>query len=73
MDNDDEVMAHPLMKEDAYIAAGEEENMAILACLLQLQVDEAANAIPKRGGSKPGSIMTKPSQRMEGHCMLCAD
>ena len=67
MDNDDELMASLLMEEEADIEAEEEENMTILACLLQLQAEEAANAAPKRGGSKPGRRKTKPRHRMKGH------
>ena len=70
MDSDDEVMAHLLMEEETDIAVEEEENMAILVCLLQLQADEAANAASKRGGSNSVRKKTKPRQRMEGHCML---
>ena len=73
MDNDDELMATLLMEEEADIEAEEEENMAILACLLQLQAEEAVNAEPKRGDSKPGRMKTKSRQRMEGHCMLYND
>ena len=47
MDNDDELMATLLMEEEADIEAEEEENMAILACLLQVQTEEATNAVPK--------------------------
>ena len=35
MDSDDELMASLLMEEEADIEAEEEENMTILACLLQ--------------------------------------
>ena len=70
MDNDDELMATLFMEEESDIESEEEENMAILACLVQLQAEEAANAEPKRGGSKPGRRKTKPRQRMVGHCML---
>ena len=73
MDSDDELMATLLMEEEADIEAEEEENMAILACLLQLQAEEAAIAEPKHGASKPGRMKTKPRQRMEGHCMLYID
>ena len=44
MDNDDELMANLLMEEEADIEVEEEENLAILACLLQ--AEEAANAAP---------------------------
>ena len=73
MDSDDELMATLLMEEEADIEAEEEENMAILACLVQLQAEEAANAEPKHGGSNPGRMKTKPRQRMEGHYMLYID
>ena len=73
MDIDDKLMVNLLMEEEADIEAEEEENLTILACLLQLQAEEAANAAPKRGGSNPGRRQTKPRQRMEVHCMLYSD
>ena len=60
MGNDDELMAHLLMEEEADITAEEEDNMAILACLLQLHANKAANAAPKRGGLKLWRKKTKP-------------
>ena len=73
MDSDDEMMAAHLLEEEEAIASEEDENIAILTCLLQLQADEEANAAPKRGGSSFRRKKTKPSQRMEGHCMLVSN
>ena len=70
MDSDDEMIATLMLKEEGVIASKEDENIAILTCLLQLQADEEANAAPKRGGLSFGRKKTKPRQRMEGHCML---
>ena len=73
MDSDDEMMAAMLLEEEDAIDAEEDENIAILSCLLRLQADEEANAAPKRGGSSFGRKKSKPRQRMEGHCMLVSD
>ena len=43
MDNDDEMMVHVLMDEEAAIDAEEDENLANLACLLKIQLDKTAN------------------------------
>ena len=59
-----------LMLEEAVIV---DENIAIPACLVQLQTDEAAVAAPKEGGSVHGRKKTKLRQKMEGHCMLLSD
>jgi hypothetical protein len=40
VDIDDGMMIHQFMKEEAASAAGEDEKMANLLCLLQLQASE---------------------------------
>ena len=62
-----------IMEEEADIDAEEDEHLAILACIAQLQADEAACAEPKRGGSHLGRRKTKQRIRAEGHCMLYAN
>ena len=73
MDRDDEPMVALLLEEEESIATEEDDNIAILTCLLQLQADEKANAAPKRGGSSFGRKTTKPRQRIEGNCILVSD
>ena len=65
MDSDDELMVHLLMEEEGNTTADVDENLAIIACLLQ--ADDAANAQPKCGGSKFGMRKTKPRMKLGGH------
>ena len=67
MDSNGELMVHMLMEQEANINGDEDEQLAILACLLLVQADEATNAEPKHGGSKFGRRKMKPRQRMNGH------
>jgi hypothetical protein len=67
MDSNDEMMFAVLMEEEATV---DDEHFKVLSCLLALY---ARNAHSQRGGSKSGRRKSKPSQRMEGYCMLYAD
>ena len=69
MDIDDELMLHPLYKEDVNIAIDEDKHLTILACLLLVQADEADIPKPKCVSLKFERKKTKPRQSMDGHCM----
>jgi hypothetical protein len=48
-----------LCKEEENVAADEEEHLAILTSLPELQADELSNAIPTHGGLKFGKRKSK--------------
>jgi hypothetical protein len=71
MANNNEMMIHQFIEEEAVGAANEEENMSVLMALLKLQAEE--DAAPILGGSSVGRKKSKPRQRLEGHVMLYND
>jgi hypothetical protein len=74
MDSDYEMMMHHFLEEDSNArTADEDENLAILGCLLQLQADELRNMAPSRGGLKLWRMNSKKRYMMEGHAMLYAN
>ena len=60
-----------MMEEEEAYDADDQENLAVLTALRQMQLDDAKK--PKRGGSKPGRRKSKKRQRLEGHATLFAD
>jgi hypothetical protein len=72
MDSDDETMFAALMEEEAENAADdEEEHFMMLSCLMALYARNDAK--PRRGGSAPGCHNSKPTERLEGYCILYTD
>ena len=68
--DDNEMIVAMMEEEDAY-DADDQENLAVLTALRQMQLDDAKK--PKRGGSKPVRRKSKKRQRLEGHAMLFSD
>jgi hypothetical protein len=72
MDSANEMMFSALMEEEADVAsANDKEHLMMLSCLMAMYAH--AGAKPRRGGSAQGCRKSKPRQRMEGYCILCAD
>jgi hypothetical protein len=72
LDSDDEIMFAALMEEEAAVAsADDKEHLMMLSCLMALYARDGAK--PRRGGSAPGHLKSKPRQRLEGYCILYAN
>ena len=69
--DDHEMIVAMMAEEDAY-DADDQENLAVLTALRQMQLDDTKKK-PKWGGSKPGRRKSKKWQRLEGHAMLFSD
>jgi hypothetical protein len=52
MDNDDEMMIHQFLEEEADVAADEDKNISVLMALLKFQAEE--NVATILGGSSVG-------------------
>jgi hypothetical protein len=60
-----------LMEEEAEITVADDEEHMMLSCLMALYA--RTDAKPRHGGSAPSRRKSKPRQRLEGYCILCAN
>jgi hypothetical protein len=72
MDSDDEMMLF-FMQKEKNASTVQEEHLAIIAALLQMQADDLRSVACTRGGSKFGRRKSKERHRMGGHAMLHAN